>query len=97
MVYSDKAKKFLRDHGYVEDISKGKWVKPVETYSMQNDMELKQDRGIKTNDEETNIKDCSNDSIRTKSGMKTNRKSKSDLKCVKKRSIRNTYKKKPSR
>lgn len=97
VVYSDKAKKFLRDHGYVEDISKGKWVKPVETYSMQNDMELKQDRGIKTNDEETNIKDCSNDSIRTKSGMKTNRKSKIDLKCVKKCSIRNTYKKKPSR
>ncbi len=63
VVYPDKAKEFLRDHGYVEDVNKEKWVKCLDPSSMKNDMELKQEKTIKANDEEMDEEDHVEDSF----------------------------------
>ena len=51
-VYPDKAKAFLRDHGYVESVNEGKGIKSVKTSSIQSDVEVKQEQAIKVDDEE---------------------------------------------
>lgn len=60
-VYPDKAKAFLRDHGYVEDANKEKLVKCLEPSSMQ-DIEPRQEQDIRPNDREADIKNCVVDS-----------------------------------
>ena len=69
-VYRDKVKEFLKNHGYVEDESKGKLVKTMELPGIQSEVNVKQKQDITFNDEVINSMDRFKDFIQNTPGPK---------------------------